>query len=151
MIRAAAASVDTRRHHGAVDESLAIKQALLTFYDRRSAGDAAAFDHLISRENKLHIGTGPGEWLEGVERLRRGFSGFPLTLQAGPRPQAWAEGTMGFAADEPIMTFGDVRIATRLLAVFRLEDGEWRMIAAHFSAGVPDEEVTELQKRWLAT
>lgn len=134
-----------------MEESPAIREALLTFYDRRSSGDAAAFDHVISRENKLHIGTGPGEWLEDVDRLRHGFSGFPLTLQPGPRPQAWAEGSMGFAADEPIMTFGDVRIVTRLLAVFRLEDGEWRMVAAHFSAGVPDQEVTELQTRWLAT
>jgi hypothetical protein len=127
-----------------------IVKALLFFYDRRSAGDADAFDRVISRENRLHIGTGPGEWLEDVDRLRRGFSGFPLTLEAGTHPQAWAEGTMGWAADEPIMTFGEVRIETRLLAVFRSEDGAWKMVAAHFSAGVPDDEVTDLQRRWAS-
>ena len=103
---------------------------------------------MVSSGHTVHIGTAPGEWLQDVDRLRRGFSGFPITLTPGPKPQAWAEGTIGWAADEPTMTFDDVRIATRLLAVFRLEDHEWRLIAAHFSAGVPDDEVTELQRRW---
>lgn len=133
-----------------MEKSPEIRETLSTFYDRRSSGDPEYFDRLISAENKLHIGTGPGEWLEDIDRLRRGWSGFPLTLQAGPAPQAWAEGSMGWAADEPTMTFGDVRMVSRLLAVFRHEEGDWRMVAAHFSVGLPDEEVTELQKRWLA-
>jgi SnoaL-like domain len=134
-----------------MEDSPAIRDTLLEFYERRSAGDPDAFDRLMSRETKLHIGTGPGEWLEDVDRLRRGFSGFPLTLEPGPRPKAWSEGSMGWAADEPMMSFGDVRIVTRLTAVFRQEEGAWKMVGAHFSVGVPDEEVTELQKRWLAT
>jgi hypothetical protein len=133
-----------------MEASPEIRDALLTFYDRRSSGDPDDFNRVISSENKVHIGTGPGEWLEDLDRLRRGWSGFPLTLQPCPAPQAWAEGNMGWAADEPIMTFGDVRIATRLLAVFRREEGDWRIVAAHFSVGVPDEEVTELQRRWLS-
>ena len=131
-----------------MEEAPAVRDALLEFYDRRSAGDAAAFDRVISEAYTVHIGTGPGEWLQDIDRLRRGFSGAPITLTPGPRPQAWAEGSIGWAADEPIMEFEDVRIATRLLAVFRREDDDWRL--AHFSAGVPDDEVTELQRRWLA-
>jgi hypothetical protein len=57
---------------------------------------------------------------------------------------------MGWAADEPIMTFGETRIVTRPLAVFRREDEDWRIVAAHFSVGVPDAEVMELQRRWLS-
>jgi hypothetical protein len=134
-----------------MEESSAIRDALLLFYDRRSAGDADAFDRVVSPAFTVHIGTAPGEWLEDVERLRRGFSGFPLTLVPGPNPRGWAEGTIGWAADEPTIAFDQVTIVTRLLAVLRLEDGEWRLVAAHFSAGVPDDEVTALQKRWLAT
>jgi len=133
-----------------MQESEAIHEALLTFYDRRSAGDAAAFDRVISRDYTIHIGTAPGEWLDDVDRLRRGFSGFPLTLAPGPRPKAWSEGSIGWAVDEPTMSFDAVRIVTRLLAVFREEDGDWRLVAVHFSVGVPDDEVTELQGRWLA-
>jgi hypothetical protein len=135
---------------GDVEESAAVRDALLRFYDRRSAGDASAFDRVISRDYTVHIGTAPGEWLEDVDRLRRGFSGFPLTLEPGPAPRAWAEGTVGWAADEPTMSFDAVRIVTRLLAVFREEDGEWRLVAAHFSVAVPDDEVNQLQRRWLA-
>jgi len=134
-----------------MEQSAAVRDALLAFYDRRSAGDASAFDRLVSSDYTVHIGTAPGEWLEDLDRLRRGFSGFPLTLQPGPLPKAWSEGSIGWAADEPTMSFGDVSIRTRLLAVFRQENGDWRMVAAHFSAGVPDDEVTELQKRWLAS
>jgi len=134
-----------------VDESPAVRDALLTFYDRRSAGDGTAFDRVISTQIKVHIGTAPSEWLEDRERLRRGFVGFPIILEPGPNPRGWAEGSMGWAADEPKMTFGETRIRTRLLAVFRQEDGDWRIVAMHFSAGVPDDEVTDLQRRWLAT
>jgi hypothetical protein len=134
-----------------MEDSTAVRDALLAFYDRRSATDASAFDRLVSSSAyTVHIGTAPGEWLEDVDRLRRGFSGFPLTLEPGAQPRAWSEGSIGWAADEPTMSFGDVRIRTRLLAVFRQEEGDWRMVAAHFSVGVPDDEVTELQKRWLA-
>ena len=133
-----------------MEESSEVRDALLVFYARRSAGDAAAFDQVISADYTIHIGTAPGEWLQDIDRLRRGFSGFPLRLTAGARPQAWAEGTIGWAADEPIMEFDQVRIVTRLLAVFRRESGAWRLVAAHFSAGVPDEEVTSLQRRWLS-
>ena len=133
-----------------MDESAAVRQALLTFYERRSAGDASSFDRVISGRYTLHIGTAPGEWVEDLERLRRGFSGFPLTLAPGPRPRAWSEGSIGWAADEPTMSFEGARIVTRLLAVFRHEDGDWRLVAAHFSVGVPDDQVGELQQRWLA-
>jgi ketosteroid isomerase-like protein len=36
----------------------------------------------------------------------------------------------------------------RVTAVVRQEDGAWRIVHAHFSVGVPDEEVVELQARW---
>jgi ketosteroid isomerase-like protein len=39
-------------------------------------------------------------------------------------------------------------IKTRVTAVLRRDDGTWKLVHAHFSVGVPDEEVVELQKRW---
>jgi hypothetical protein len=35
------------------------------------------------------------------------------------------------------------------MMLFRREDGVWKVVGYHFSAGVPDEEVEELQRRWL--
>jgi hypothetical protein len=47
-----------------MDESAAVRQALLTFYERRSAGDVSAFYRVVSSQFTIDIGTAPGEWLE---------------------------------------------------------------------------------------
>jgi ketosteroid isomerase-like protein len=39
-------------------------------------------------------------------------------------------------------------VATRITAVLVKEGGAWRLVHAHFSVGVPDEEVADLQERW---
>jgi hypothetical protein len=58
---------------------------------------------------------------------------------------------MGWVVDDPTFIFPDgSAIQTRLTAVMRQEDGRWKLVHAHFSVGVPDEEVIELQKRWSA-
>ena len=129
--------------------SNAIRDALLNFYAKRTVGDAASFDDLVSSETTAFIGTAPGEWFTDRERLRRGF-GWPVRLDAGPDPQGWEEGSVGLAADEPTMTLPDATtIRTRLTMFYRREDGAWKIFGYHFSAGVPDEEVEELQRRWL--
>jgi hypothetical protein len=55
---------------------------------------------------------------------------------------------MGWLADQPTFVLPDgSSFETRLTAVVRKEDGQWKLVHAHFSVGVPDEEVMELQKR----
>jgi hypothetical protein len=133
-----------------MQESVEVRNALLNFYAKRTAGDAASFDALVSSEPTAFIGTAPGEWFADRERLRRGF-GWAVRLDAGPNPEDWAEGPVGLGADEPIMTLPDgTVIRIRLTMFFRREDGAWKVFGYHFSAGVPDEEVKELQRRWLA-
>ncbi len=79
-----------------------------------------------------------------------GFA-WAVRLEPGPNPQGWAEGSVGIGADEPVMTLPDgTVIHTRLTMFFRHEDESWKVFGYHFSAGVPDEEVEELQRRWLA-
>lgn len=132
-----------------MQESTAIRSALLNFYAKRSVGDAVSFEELVSAEPTAFIGTAPGEWFADRERLRRGFA-WAVRLDAGPEPRGWEEGTVGLAADEPTMTLPDgTTIRTRLTMLFRNEEGSWKVFGYHFSAGVPDEEVEELQRRWL--
>ena len=133
-----------------MQESSEVRDALLNFYAKRTVGDATSFDDLVSTEPTAFIGTAPGEWFGDRERLRRGFA-WAVRLEAGPRPQGWADGSVGLAADEPTMTVPDgTAIRTRLTMFFRLEDGAWKVFGYHFSTGVPDEEVEGLQDRWLA-
>jgi len=132
-----------------MQESTAVRDALLNFYALRTAGDAASFDDVVSTEMTAFVGTAPGEWFAERERLRRGFA-WAVRLEAGLNPQGWEEGSVGLAADEPTMTIPDgTVIRTRLTMFFRQEDGAWKIFGYHFSAGVPDDEVEELQRRWL--
>lgn len=130
-------------------ESAAVKEAMLRFYDRLSAGDVASFEELVSASPAtVVVGTAPGEIVAERERLRYGFEAEGLGMTAtGLR--AYEEGSVGWALDEPTFTFPDgSAMKTRLTAVLRREDGRWKMVHMHVSVGVPDEEVLELQRRW---
>lgn len=128
--------------------SAALAAAMRRFYERRSASDVASFDDVVSREIRLFIGTGPGEWFEDRELMRRGFGMEGLRIEPGD-PRGWEEGALGWVADQPTMYLPDgTTIRCRMTAVLRSEDGAWKLAAAHFSVGVPDDEVEALQARW---
>jgi hypothetical protein len=132
-----------------VRESPDAKAALLRFYDRLSARDASSFDELVSSDPAtLVIGTSPGEWKER-EDLRLRFETQRPRIEAGV-PLAYEEGSLAWAVDEPTFhVSGELIVKARLTAVLHREDGVWKLVHLHVSAGVPDEEVTELQQRWL--
>jgi ketosteroid isomerase-like protein len=57
-------------------------------------------------------------------------------------PQAFREGTVGWAADHPTFEMpGGIQIASRLTAVFHQEDGEWKLVQQHISTGVRNEDL----------
>jgi hypothetical protein len=127
-----------------------VREAMLRFCDRLSAGDVASFDELVSREAALIIGTAPGEWVDDRERMKFGFEAEGVRLEPDD-PLGYEEGSMGWVVDQPTFVFPDgSAIQTRLTAVMRQEDGRWKLVHAHFSVGVPDEEVVDLQRRWSA-
>jgi hypothetical protein len=133
-----------------MEQSEEVRDAWLRFCDRLSAADVARFDELVSSEAKLIIGTAPGEWIEDRERMRFGFETEGLRLHPDD-PLGYAEGSLGWVVDRPAFEFPDgVRMHMRLTAIVRREDAAWRLVHAHFSVGVPDEEVVELQQRWGA-
>jgi hypothetical protein len=132
-----------------MQQSAAVREALLRFYDRLSASDVASFDQLVSKDPAtLVIGTAPGEWVTERDRLRFGFEAEGVRIEP-EHPVGYEEGSMGWVVDEPRFFFPDgSAMKTRLTAVLRREDGAWRLVHMHVSVGVPDEEVVELQKRW---
>jgi hypothetical protein len=131
-----------------MEEASDVTQTWRRFCDRLSAGDVDSFDELVSHEATVIIGTAPGEWIDDRLRMRFGFEteGIGLTPV---NPVAWAEGALGFVLDTPRFEFPDGSgIDTRVTAVVHLEDESWRVVHAHFSVGVPDEEVARLQAGW---
>ena len=135
-----------------MQQSEAVRQGMLDFYERLSAGDVAAFDDVVSSDPAtLVIGTAPGEFVRERDRLRFGFEAEGATIEGGD-PTAYEEGSLGWLTDEPTFHFpGDVSVRARVTAVLHKEDDRWKLLHMHVSVGVPDEEVMELQKRWSAS
>jgi hypothetical protein len=132
-------------------QSANVRETMLRFYDRLSAGDVGSFDELVSQEPAtLVIGTAPGERVNDRAGLRFGFEAERVRIEAGD-PLGYEEGSLGWVVDEPTFFFPDGSgMQTRLTAVMHWEDDRWKIVHMHVSVGVPDEEVVELQERWTA-
>jgi hypothetical protein len=135
-----------------MDESTDVREGMLRFYRGVSDSDIESFEDIVSKEAVLVIGTAPGEWVTERERMRFGFEAEGLRIEPGPAPIGYAEGSLGWLADEPTFVFPDGSpMKTRLTSVLRHEEGKWRLVHVHVSVGVPDDEVVELQRRWAAS
>lgn len=135
-----------------MEASPEVRAAMLRFYDRLSASDVESFDTIVSSDpSTVVIGTAIGEIHRDRAKLRAGFEAEGASIVAGD-PVAHEEGTAGWVIDEPSFVFGDMPpVKTRLSAVFHREDDVWKLVQMHVSAGVPDEEVVDLQRRWGVT
>ena len=109
-------------------------------------GDASFVEaHLSAEPGILGVGTDPEEWYEGAE-VRRIFTE-QLTAMGGVSitpgdVRAYQEGPVGWIADRPTFTFTDgATFSVRFTAVARREDGGWKLVQAHTSVGVPNEQV----------
>ena len=133
-----------------MEQSTAVRDAVLAFYNGVNTKDIDRFDEIVSlHDATLVIGTAPGEWVTDRPRLRFGFETEGLTLEPGRQPIGYQEGTMGWFVDEPWFGFpGGGGMRTRVTGVVRREEERWKVVHLHFSVGVPDEEVQELQARW---
>jgi ketosteroid isomerase-like protein len=131
-----------------MQRSTDIEDAFIAFCERLSAGDVDSFDDYVAPDAVAIIGTAPGERVEERERMRFGFETEGVRLEPD-RPEGYAEGTMGWVLDEPIFFLPEgSSFRTRVTFVMREDAGRWKLVHGHFSVGVPDEEVVELQERW---
>ena len=131
-----------------MQESEEVKEAWVRFCDGVSEGKVERFDDIVSQEANLIIGTGPGELVTTREQMRFGFETEGVTLESRD-VRAYEEGSLGWAVDEPKFGFPDgSSFDCRVTAIARREGDTWKLVHAHFSVGVPDEEVVELQKKW---
>jgi SnoaL-like domain len=131
-----------------MQSSREVVQGLADFYAAYSSHDPQRFaDALSSGDGVSIIGTAPGEGRPDREAWIEGYSqSIPpagLRLEGGPEPRGYADGSVGFATDQPRFVLPDGRfVPTRLTAVLREEDG-WKVVHLHFSVGVPDEDAFE--------
>jgi ketosteroid isomerase-like protein len=132
-----------------MDSSNDVRTAYRALITTLSDGEAAAFMACFSQEpGALLIGTAPDEWFAGraaieqvAQRVLPAIRRAGLTFQPGD-VQATCAGAMGWVADRLTLRApaGQVQ-ELRVLAVFRLEDGRWKVTAYSHSIGIPDDEV----------
>jgi hypothetical protein len=139
-----------QRREVALQRSSELTSVVESIYNALSTGDADTVAGLLTTGDGLtFIGTDPTEWYtdrESVLTLVRSQSGAGVKVRAGDI-QAFEEGTVGWVADKGTFILPDgTEVPFRLTAVFRQEDGGWRMVQEHASIAVDNEEVigTEL-------
>ncbi len=129
--------------------STEIRDTMLEFYRRQLEGESDAANDLISRDPGLVFIGSAGEWVDDQDTLRSGTQEPGEGLVAGPSPVAYADGDMGFFADQPMWLFTDgSKVEMRLSSVLRREPAGWRIVHVHMSVSVPDDECVMLQRRW---
>jgi hypothetical protein len=129
--------------------SAEIRDTVLEFYRRMLAGEAGGANDLISRDPAMIFIGSAGEWVDDQVALRSGTQLPNEGLEAGPNPVGYANGDVGWFADQPHWLFADgSRAEMRMSAVLQREASGLRIVHAHLSVAVPDDECVVLQRRW---
>jgi hypothetical protein len=129
--------------------SPAIRDTMLEFYRRMLAGEADAANDLISMDPSMLIIGSAGEWVDDQKVLRATYQVQTEGLVAGENPSGWEFGDFGWFADQPEWVFADgSRARMRVTAVLQREPAGWKIVNAHLSVAVPDNECVMLQRRW---
>ena len=134
-----------------MQESTEVREAVLRFYERVTAGDVDGAAETIA--------DGPDAFVVGTERTGGGrqawlgslgaYAGMQLRFEAGPL-RAWARGDLGWAYDEPTVSVPDgPGLVTRHTAVLeRGADGAFRFLHQHYSFAIPDDVAIEQADGW---
>ena len=133
----------------AMAPSVDVRDTVLEFYRRMLAGESEAANDLITRDPAMIFIGSAGEWVDDQATLRSGTQVDTEGLEAGPNPVGYANGDVGWFADQPEWVFADgSRSQMRMSAVLQREPAGWKIVHAHLSVAVPDSECVMLQRRW---
>jgi SnoaL-like domain len=133
-----------------VRHSSELRDLCVALSEAHSHADAPFIErHVSVREGVLSIGSDPKEWIERERVLEAFKQALQNDVRTSPSEdefvrelEAFVEGTVGWASSR----FGWIskdgsEVRMRWTAVFHREDGEWKLVQAHASVGVPNEEV----------
>jgi ketosteroid isomerase-like protein len=126
--------------------STELKDLVLRFYAALAQGDLAFVAQTMSAEDgAVFIGTDPQEWWMGQEasaafQAQADAMGGGIPVVPGD-PQAYVEGTVGWTSEQSKFQFPDgSEQPFRATHVFHQVDGAWKLVQAHYSIGVSNEE-----------
>lgn len=139
-----------------VDRSPEVEALAVQWMALPKAGDAAAASRLVGAdEATLLVGTGPADWYPGgqatIGHIREALTasgGLPFEPAA---PVGWADGDVGWFADQVRLAFPDKMIPLRMTGVAVRQRGQWRLVQVHLSASVTDEALLTATTKALTT
>ena len=126
--------------------SAELQDIILAAFEDYSSDNASAIERHTSRQAGVRlIGTDPNEWFEGEQAakvLKREAQDPSFKVSSLDELEVFVEGSVGWASGRPTWMLEDgTEIPSRWTAVFHQEDGEWKLVQAHTSVGVPDKEL----------
>lgn len=128
-----------------VIQSPEIKQLILNWYKRIESGEMVeAAEHILSQEHGfLALVPDATEWFTGRAEL---IKAYVETAKLGKpeinvkQIEAYQEGSVGWAVDTVMFRRpGKSKIPMRHTFVLHQENGEWKVVHAHYSFSVPRE------------
>jgi SnoaL-like domain len=129
-----------------------LQEIIAGWFESVARGDGSWLERHMSRgADALLVGTDPGEWIEGGERvaefLRGELEAMAGTVNVSPgEPVAFREGNVGWGITRPTLTLPDGReVRPRWSAVFHQEEGEWKAVQIHASVGITNEELLGME------
>jgi SnoaL-like protein len=107
---------------------------------------AAFTDALSADPGVLIIGSDPAEWWDRPDDLRRAvetqseeLQGLTVTVS---HSEGWVEGGIGWAAARADVALAEGQsVGLRITATLARRNGGWKIVQAHISVGVANEEV----------
>jgi len=128
-------------------QSTELKNLILGWYESINSGDMLEpVERLFSRQQGfLAIGSAPDEWYESFESIFHAYQAVapkgPLEVKVGDL-KAYSEGTFGWTVDRVALKLSNgSEIPFRHTFVFHKENGEWKIVHAHYSVSVSNEEI----------
>ncbi len=128
-----------------MEQSPEIKALILDWYRRIEAGEmaAAAEDMLSGEQGFVAIGTDPEEWIDDRHALIQAYA---AAARLGPPEinvrsiEAYQEGSVAWVVDRVVMKRPNgVPKMMRHTFVLHEEGGQWKVVHAHYSFGIPEE------------
>ena len=120
-----------------MERSTEVESFIEEMYALMRDGDGKGCADLLHDEVTIFIGTDADEWWDTPAMSKAAFQeqlestgGFDITAGG---PVGYAEGDVGWAADQPTMRIGDQSVPMRMTNVMRRVDGDWRVVQGHLS------------------
>jgi ketosteroid isomerase-like protein len=128
-----------------------VLHAYLRLIEAIQSGDASGISSMIADEpGVIFLGTDPEEWWRGAEEVAQAveaqYEAAPGMKMRTGDVAAYRRGDLGLVADRPTFVMADgTEQAARVTIAFRKDGDDWKVVQAHTSVAVPNQDVAAFE------